>query len=329
MSEQVTLISETTAVSVPMPVPGAGSAGDSAPSVEFRDRPSLSGEQIRERAAGENFPVVIPGLSRSLRRDLLALYDYARLIDQVGDDASGDRMAMLDALSKDLAKIPDAEPDNAILRRLASVVRQHDLPLEALERLIEANRRDQSLRFVSTWEELLDTCTRSANPVGELVLGVLDQASDAAIPPSNAVCSALQVVEHCQDVHEDFLVGRIYLPEADMVRFGCQRWDLKHAPASLGLRRTIKLQVERSRALLAQADGLLAGLRGIALPIVAAYAAGGMATCDALERHHYDVLSHQIKPRRRDILLRWVGLCYRALRARAKAKMRGESGSIG
>jgi phytoene synthase len=316
-------------VTAPSPSPSTSSASSTAsiPTAAATDpafvselgkEASLSVEVIRARAEGENFPIAIPGVFGSLRRDLLALYDYARLVDQVGDDVSGDRMRMLEELSEDISRIPNAEPRNPIVRQLASVVRRHDLPIEALERLIEANRRDQTLRFVSSWEELLDTCTRSANPVGELVLGVLGQASDETIPPSNAVCSALQVVEHCQDVHEDFFAGRIYLPADDMVRFGCQRWDLKHAPASRALRQTVQFQVERARTLLAEADPLLCRLRGVGLPLVAAYAAGGLATCDALERFDFDVLSTDIRPRRRDIFRHWLGLCWRAMKSRVR-----------
>ena len=289
----------------------------SASASELIDSASLSDEVIRARADEENFPVAMRGIPGSLRRDLLALYDYARLVDQVGDDVSGDRMAMLDELSLDVLRILEAEPKHPIVLRLASVVRRHDLSLEALERLIEANRRDQSLRFVASWDELLDTCTRSANPVGELVLGILGQANERTIPPSDAICSALQVVEHCQDVREDFLAGRIYLPAEDMVRFGCQRWDLKHAPASPALRQTLGRQVERARELFSESNSLLSELRGLALPLVAGYAAGGLATCDALERHDFDVLSNDIRPRRRDIFLHWLRLCLRAIKTRA------------
>jgi phytoene synthase len=296
----------------------SASASPSAFAADLNSTVSLSEEVIRARADGENFPVAMRGIPGSLRRDLLALYDYARLVDQIGDEATGDRMAMLDELSLDVMRIAEAEPKNPIVLRLASVVRRHDLSLGALERLIEANRRDQSLRFVSSWEALLDTCTRSANPVGELVLGILGQANAQTIPPSDAVCSALQVVEHCQDVHEDFLAGRIYLPLEDMERFGCQRSDLKNAPATPALRRTLRLQVERARELLSAADLLLPRLRGLGLPLVAGYAAGGFATCDALERHDFDVLSFDIRPRRRDILLHWLGLCWRAMKSRAR-----------
>jgi len=294
-----------------MPAPLAASAPDSASG-------PLSTDAILARADGENFPVVLRGIPRSLRQDLLALYAFARLVDQLGDDAAGDRIAQLDALSKDLHRLPDADPSHPILRRLAPTVRRHALSIEPFERLIEANRRDQFLRAVSTWEELVDTCTRSAHPVGELVLGILGQSNEESIRLSNDVCTGLQVVEHCQDVVEDLQRGRIYLPAKDMERFGCGRADLEAAALTPALRDTLRLQVERARESLGAADALVLRLRGIAIPLVAAYAAGGLATCDALERHGFDVVRRQIEPARRDLLRNWIGLVWRALRRRGR-----------
>jgi phytoene synthase len=279
----------------------------------------LSSDVILSRAEGENFPVVLWGLPRSLRGDLLALYAYARLVDQVGDEVEGDRTLLLDALSRDLLRIPDSEPEHPILQKMAPVVRRHGLRLETLERLIEANRRDQDLRRVSSWDELVETCTRSANPVGELVLGILGRANDRTIRLSDSICTALQVVEHCQDVAEDFRSGRVYLPADDMSRFGCREEDLASARSTIALEQTIRLQVERARELLAESDELLSQLCGIGLPLVAAYAAGGLATCDALERHGFDVVSSDVRPARRDFLRHWLSLLWRSIRLRMRS----------
>jgi squalene synthase HpnC len=256
---------------------------------------------------------VLWGLPRRLREELLALYDFARLVDQLGDAAEveGDRLSGLEALSRDLMRIHEDEPHHPILQRLAPVVRRHDLPLDLFERLIEANRRDQTLREIASWDDLIESCRFSANPVGELVLGLFDRANDRTIGSSDAICSALQIVEHCQDVREDVERGRVYLPAEDLVRLGCAREDLDRAPTSLRLRRVVSLQVDRARGLLARTDALLAELRGLAVPLVAAYAAGGLASCDALERHGFDVTSQAIRPTRRAFVRRWSALLWR------------------
>jgi len=188
------------------------------------------------------------------------------------------------------------------VQRLAPVVRRHALPIATLERLVEANRRDQALGRIESWGALVDSCGYSANPVGELVLGLFGVADERSIQLSDAICTGLQVVEHCQDVREDFERGRIYLPAEDMARLGCGAPDLAASKASAVLVETVRLQVGRARALFRSADPLLARLRGAAVPLVAGYAAGGLATCDALERQGFDVLAHAVRPARRDVL---------------------------
>jgi len=320
-------------VAVPGRPPGSGAdrvtdaVGTSvASAVSLADWSSsdLGAEAIESRAGAENFPVAVRWIPASRREELMALYGYARLVDQVGDDVEGDRLALLDALSADVARIADGEPEHPVVRRLAAVVRRHALPVEPLERLIEANRRDQVLKRVVTWDELVGTCTYSANPVGELVLGLFGARNARTVRWSDAVCTALQVVEHCQDVTEDFERGRVYLPAEDLRRFGCRDADLVRSPASPALRGAVSLQVERARALLTQADPLLAELRGLARVLVAGYAAGGLATCDALERHGFDVVSSAVRPAKRDLVRHWIrgaagGLVRGALRGKARA----------
>ena len=275
------------------------------------DSPALSTSDILDRSRSENFPVAMRWLPGELRDDLMAIYAYARLVDQVGDEAEGDRMAMLEELSEELACIMASEPRHPILRRLKPVIQRRGLGIDVLERLIEANRHDQNLHAVATWDELIESCRFSANPVGELVLQFFGMAREETIALSDSICTALQVVEHCQDVSEDYLRGRIYLPAEDLARFSCPRPDLARAPASPELRKVIRVQVERCRTLLASADALLAAARGISVPVIAGYAAGGVAVCDALERADFDVVSTAVRPYKRDLLWRWLGLMWR------------------
>ncbi len=270
------------------------------------------GPALRARAAGENFPVALRGLPRILRRDLLGLYDVARLIDEVGDAAPGDRQALLDALETDLRAAFEGRARHPVLRALTPIVRARHLPLAPFLRLVEANRRDQRHPVTPTWEALRDYCALSANPVGELVLHLFDQAEPAALARADDVCTALQILEHCQDVAEDFAAGRVYLPATELARFGCAPEELGRTPASPALRRVIGHQVAWSRALLVSGDRLVRGLRGWARPVVAAYVAGGWATCRALARAGFDPNTAPVRPRRRDFLRAWLALLLRA-----------------
>jgi len=248
-------------------------------------------EAVRAQARDENFPVALRVLPRALRRDLAALYGFARLVDDIGDEAPGDRLAALDAVEAELAAAFAGRSTHPILRALEPTLRAHALPAEPFLDLVEANRRDQRVARVGTWEGLLEYCALSANPVGRLVLRVFGAATPERDALSDAICTALQVIEHCQDVVEDAARGRVYLPAEDLARFGCGESELVQAPASPALRGVVAFEIDRARALLLQGEPLLGALRGWARLAVAGFTAGGFAACDAIERADFDVAS--------------------------------------
>jgi squalene synthase HpnC len=245
---------------------------------------------VMTRAHGENFPVASRVLPRSVRRHLLALYGFARLLDELGDAAPGDRLAALDWIEEDLDRAFEGRARHPLLVRLEPTLRECRLPREPFARLIEANRLDQRVSRYETWEQLRGYCRLSADPVGELVLDVLGLATPARIVASDAICTALQLTEHCQDVAEDFAAGRVYLPAEDLARFGCTRAQLGEEHAGRPLREVLAFEVARGRALLAEGAPLIDELHGRARLALAAYVAGGRAACDAIERAGWDVL---------------------------------------
>jgi squalene synthase HpnC len=230
------------------------------------------------RAATENFSVASLVLGRATREHLLAIYGFARLVDQLGDDVDGDRLAHLDRLEEDLERVYDGEPRHPIMRGLAPTVRALGLPREPFLRLIRANRRDQEHTVYRTYDELVDYCDLSANPVGELVLHVFGAATEARIALSDDICTALQLVEHWQDVAEDFERGRVYLPAEDLERFGVAPGDVESA----SFKRLLAFEIERARALLDAGAPLVGTLRGRARLAVAGYVGGGRTALDAL-----------------------------------------------
>ncbi len=236
----------------------------------------------------------------------MALYAYARLVDEAGDAASGDRLALLDAIEEDLDAAVSGAPRHPVLTRLAPVIRRHGLPRDALGRLIEANRFDQRGETIADEEALRAYCRLSANPVGELVLHLFGQATPSRVARSDAVCTALQVLEHCQDVREDAEAGRVYLPKDELDAEGIGRDELLAASASSGLRRVVARQVGRSREDLREGRSLVRELRGAARFAVAGFVGGGFATCRAFEDAGYDPLRHVVKASRRRQLLEGV-----------------------
>ncbi len=170
-----------------------------------------AGFGVRERA--ENFPVALWVLPPVLRRHLRAVYDVARAVDDLGDEAAGDRAKLLALFARDLALVwTTGKPQAAVLRRLVPTVRETGLGQEPFLRLVEANRHDQRVSSYASFDDLLGYCRLSADPVGRIVLQVLDAADDVSVALSDRVCTALQLLEHWQDVAEDRRAGHLPSP---------------------------------------------------------------------------------------------------------------------
>jgi squalene synthase HpnC len=245
---------------------------------------------VLDQAGAENFPVASRALPRRDREHLMALYGYARLVDDAGDEAPGDRAALLDELEAELDRIYSGEqPRHALTRRLKATVEACDLPRAPLQALIAANRQDQVVHSYATFAELLAYCELSANPVGRLVLGVFGVATPERIALSDRVCTALQLAEHWQDVAEDLARGRVYLPAEDLERFGVGAADLATSPAPDSVRALMGFEVQRARAILDEGAPLVGTLRGRPRLAVAAFVAGGRAAFDAIDRAGGDV----------------------------------------
>jgi squalene synthase HpnC len=239
----------------------------------------------------ENFRVANPVLPRALRADLYALYGFARLVDDIGDEAEGDRLAMLDWLNAQLDALYAGKPEHELMQRLLPTVRAHAIPPDPFRRLIDANRRDQTITRYRTFDELVDYCRLSADPVGLLVLYVFDSATPERIALSDRVCTGLQIVEHLQDVAEDLERGRVYLPLEDMESYGCTVEDLSTRPTPEAVRRVVAFEALRARRLLDEGAPLARMLPWRAGLAVAGFVAGGHAAITEIERRDHDVLA--------------------------------------
>jgi squalene synthase HpnC len=245
---------------------------------------------VLDQAGAENFPVASRVLPRRDREHLLALYGYARLVDDAGDEAEGDRAALLDEIEIELDHIyAGTEARHALTRRLAATIEACDLPRAPLQALIAANRQDQFVQSYATFEDLLAYCELSANPVGRLVLHVFDVATPERLALSDRVCTALQLAEHWQDVVEDLDRGRVYLPAEDLERFDVSTSDLRRSPAPEGVRSLMSFEVQRAREILADGTPLVRTLHGRPRFAVAAFVGGGRAALDAIDRAGGDV----------------------------------------
>jgi len=256
---------------------------------------------VAARARTENFPVASLLFPRALRPHLRAIYGFARLVDMLGDEVPGDRLAALDELEGQLDACYGGEPTWEVMRELQPTIRARSLPREPFLRLIEANRMDQRISSYETWRDLKGYCVHSADPVGRLVLGVLGRSDDReAVALSDDVCTGLQLVNFLQDVPRDLALGRVYLPAEDRRRFGVEELD-RPSPE---LRRLLEFEAERATALLSSGEELGQRLGGGRVGrAVALFARGGLAALEALERADWDIFNGRPRPSRARLAL--------------------------
>ncbi|MEW1912400.1 squalene synthase HpnC [Kitasatospora sp. NPDC085895] len=287
-----------------------------------------------QKADLENFPVAPSFLPAAWRTDLMAVYGFARLVDDAGDgdlaepervaalldvpvvaDRTAFRLGLLDGLERDLDRAFETAlgqggepPRHPLMKALVPLADRHPVTPEPFRRLIEANRVDQTTTRYATYRDLIGYCTLSADPVGRLVLALAGVATPERIVLSDAICSGLQVVEHIQDVAEDLGRGRIYLPADSLERFGVTEDDLAAPTAGPRVRELIAFEAERARTLLDRGAPLVGTVHGRLRLLLAGFTAGGYAALAAVEAAGYDVLAQQPKPDKRRLALRAAAL---------------------
>jgi squalene synthase HpnC len=302
----------------------AGAAATAAPESGIAVAAEVS-LAVAAKASAENFPVALRVLPKRWRAHLTALYGFARLTDDIGDEPlpgiPGDatpeqvtaiRIRLLDELELDVRRIYDQgapEPELAAIRALKDTVKACQVPAQPLYDLIQANRQDQLVSRYASYQELEDYCRLSANPVGQVVLYIMGAATPDRIAASDRVCTALQIIEHCQDVAEDFGNGRIYLPREDMDAFGVTEADLARPAAGQRVQDLVKFEADRADTLLASGAPLVGTLHGMARLAIAGYVAGGRAALKAVRGGGYDVLRATPKPGKADTLA-MMASCY-------------------
>ena len=267
-----------------------------------QDDEAVRTDAMASRSAGENFPVALRMLPARHRRHLMAVYGFARITDDIGDEAPpAERPRMLTELEEDLARLSGGQARLPVIRALEPTVRELGVPIQPFLDLIAANRQDQIVTRYPTFEDLLGYCKLSANPVGRIVLYVFGAFTPERAELSDQVCTALQLAEHWQDVAEDYQAGRIYLPGEDLDRYQVTDADLAGPPAGPRLRELMTFETRRARRLLDDGAPLVGTLRGTARLAVAGYVAGGRAALVSIAAAGYDVLSATPTPAHRRV----------------------------
>jgi squalene synthase HpnC len=248
----------------------------------------------------ENFSVGTRLLPRKLRPHFYSIYAFCRGVDDLGDETAGDRLAQLDEWERQLRLCFDGSPDHPYFVALQSTIKEFDIPPAPFLKLIEANRRDQHVLKHPSYEELLEYCDHSANPVGHLVLYVFGHRELRLQKLSDSTCTALQLANFWQDVARDHAMGRIYLPADDMSRYGVTESTIGEGKATPEFKALMKFEVDRTRELFIKGFTLIDRVNGQARIDLALFTAGGLSVLRAIEKRDYDVLSG------RPVVSKWV-----------------------
>jgi squalene synthase HpnC len=269
----------------------------------------------------ENFSVVTWLTPREHRPAFESIYAFCRWSDDLGDEL-GDPARALELLGwwrTELRAMYQGDARHPVMIALADTIRRYAIPGGPFEALITAFEQDQIVTEYLTYEQLLDYCTRSANPVGHLVLHVAGSYTEENARLADCTCTALQLANFWQDVVRDLAIGRIYLPRADRERFGYAETDLRAQRFTPAFAALLRFEVERARALLSDGRALVARIPGALAVDVDLFSRGGLAILDRIERRGFDVLSG------RPSLSRWtkLSLLVRALAALLGGRLQG------
>jgi squalene synthase HpnC len=282
----------------------------------------------------ENFPVASWLVPARLRTPIEAIYGFARAADDVADEGEAteaERLAGLEGFLRALDEIEAGRrPEGPMFARLADAVRDFQLPVPLLRDLIDAFQQDVRKKRYATYAELLDYSRRSANPIGRLVLHVFEKTGDrllfspaatvaagekrslSPVEHSDAICSALQLINFWQDVALDWDKGRVYIPQEDLARFGVSERDIAAQRAGERWRALMAFECDRARSMLLSGAPLAAQLPGRLGMEIRATIHGGAAILDKIHAVSGDVF------RKRPVLrpLDWLRILVKTVAGR-------------
>lgn len=243
----------------------------------------------------ENFTVVSLALPRRLRQDFFNIYAYCRHADDLADEIAdpAESLRQLAALRLDVHRMYQGRPQRSILVALADTVRRYDIPIDPFLALISAFEQDQRVRRYQTYEQLLDYCMRSANPVGHLVLYLCGYRDAQRQRLADHTCTALQLTNFWQDVVPDLARGRIYIPRQDLRRFGVSEDDIVQRRATGAFIEMMRFQVQRTATMFKAGQALVDMVDGPLRIDVALYGRGGQAILDRIRAIGYNVMAQR------------------------------------
>ncbi len=244
----------------------------------------------------ENFPVISLLVPKDLRKHLAIIYWFARTADDFADEGNQteeERFRNLSYFEIRLNELINENCSSDLEAALSNTIKAKNLSTKYFFNLLEAFKQDVTKKRYTNFNELLDYCCNSANPVGRLILELINVKDDQAIYYSDKICTALQITNLVQDTDIDYKKGRIYYPLDEMEKYGVTEKMFELRENNLNFNHLVEFSIDRTQQMFNEGKNLLSYLKGRLKFEIAATINGGELILSKIKEQNYDVLNNR------------------------------------
>jgi len=260
----------------------------------------------------ENFPVVSFFLPNRLKKHIAVIYQFARQADDIADEGNYPidfRLMLLENYKNKLINTLEENYEDDFWMALGNTIKSMRLTPEYFFNLLSAFEQDVTVTRYKTFDDLLNYCERSANPVGRLILELFEIRDEKVMEYSDAVCTALQLTNFYQDISIDYSKNRIYLPLNEMKKFGVSENIFELKKNNANFKQLLKYHIEKTKELFNKGKNILNYLPGILRLQIKLTILGGERILEKIEELDYDTLNYRPILSKKDL----VNLFFRAI----------------
>lgn len=244
----------------------------------------------------ENFPVISFLIPKNLRKHIAVFYWFARTADDMADEGTiseEERINQLEDFEDKFSFALEGSADDSVLAALVQTINEKNLTKKYFYDLLKAFKQDVTKKRYQSFEEVLNYCKHSANPVGRIILEIFNIRNEEANNYSDKICTALQLTNFYQDTKTDFDKGRIYYPVNELEKFNVTENMFAANTAPENLKHLLKYNIERTEALFAEGSRLLSFLDGRLKLEIGWTINGGIAILKKIRKINFDILAER------------------------------------
>ena len=239
----------------------------------------------------ENFPLWSSLYLRGIMPDLKSIYFFCRKVDDISDLNKEKALEALEDIENSLLDCFNGNLDeNSEYFNLMNTIAKYDLPVGEFQKLIRSNYQDLEINRYKTFEDLINYCELSANPVGNLVLRIFGDFNQSNLTLSNNICTGLQIINFIQDIYRDSKLGRIYLPMEDLNKYNIDEKDILNNKTSSEMNELVKMQCERSHKIINNGKSLVKILNGPKKIPISLFIQSGNLVLSKIKKINYETV---------------------------------------